>query len=223
MRHSLGIGPSPRDGHQRGYSAGWLLGKVEGHPESVHGGIQRDQRLATTIFRAMVQTGSVLMRYAWLLLLVAGCTPAVADVDRPGIIAELATHTACILFDLPDAPTPDVPSEGCVDGCTCNGTGREKTGDGLSTVDCRCPDGCDCKAGNLPEIPDSSASKQETPAPVAKTVADPPLVPVGPKQSVVRMSGSRWTFEGYGKQRRANLRYLMEKHPPLVDEGWHEW
>lgn len=110
------------------------------------------------------------MRYT-LLLLFAGCTPAVADVDRPGIIAELATHTACILFDLPDAPTPDVPIEGCVDGCTCNGTGRERTGDWLSTVDCRCPDGCDCKA----------ASKQETPTPIAETVNDPPLVEVAPK------------------------------------------
>lgn len=143
------------------------------------------------------------MRYAWLLLLV-GCTPAVADVDRPGIIAELATHTACILFDLPDAPTPDVPIEGCVDGCTCNGTGREKTGDGLSTVDCRCPDGCDCKA----------ASKQETPTPVAETVADPPLVPVAPKRSVVRMSGSRWTFEGYGTDPppAVKAQHLAEDH-----------
>jgi hypothetical protein len=135
------------------------------------------------------------MRYAWLLLLV-GCTPAVADVDRPGIIAELATHTACILFDLSDAPSPDVPIEGCVDGCTCNGTGREKTGDGLSTVDCRCPDGCDCKSS---EIPNSSASKQETPTPVAETVDEPPLVPVAPKQSSGRIecrNGTCYWIEG---------------------------
>jgi hypothetical protein len=139
------------------------------------------------------------MRYT-LLMLFAGCTPAVADVDRPGIIAELATHTACILFDLPDAPTPDVPIEGCVDGCTCNGTGREKTGDGLSTVDCRCPDGCDCKAGNYSEIPDSSpASKQEAPTPVAETVDEPPLVPVAPKQSSGRVecrNGTCYWVEG---------------------------
>ena len=137
------------------------------------------------------------MRYS-VLLLFAGCTPAIADVDRPGIIAELATHTACVLFDQPDAP--DVPSEGCVDGCACNGTGREKTGDGLSTVDCRCPDGCDCKPSNSPEIPDSSpASKQETPAPVAETVDDPPLVPVAPKQSSGRVecrNGTCYWVEG---------------------------
>lgn len=133
------------------------------------------------------------MRYAILLLFV-GCTPAIADVDRPGIIADLATHTACILFDLPDAPTPDLPSEGCVDGCTCNGTGREKTGDGLSTVDCRCPDGCDCKA----------ASKQETPAPVAEKVNEPPLVPVAPKQTSGRIecrNGTCYWVEGNRRYR----------------------
>lgn len=147
------------------------------------------------------------MRYT-LLLLFAGCTPAVADVDRPGIIAELATHTACILFDLPDAPTPDVPIEGCVDGCTCDGTGREKTGDGLSTVDCRCPDGCDCKPGNSPEMPDSSpASKQEPPAPVAETAADPPLVPVEPKQSSGRIECRNGTC--YWVERSTGKRYRV--------------
>lgn len=144
------------------------------------------------------------MRYA-ILLLFAGCTPAIADVDRPGIIADLATHTACILFDLPDAPTPDVPSEECVNDCTCNGTGREKTGDGLSTVDCRCPDGCKCKASNSPEIPNSSpAPKQETPTPVAEKAADPPLVPVAPKQTSGRIecrNGTCYWVEGNRRYR----------------------
>ena len=112
------------------------------------------------------------MRYAILLVLLAGCE-TVAEIDRANIVAELATRTATVWHNLPKAPTPDVPSEGCVDGCTCNGTGREKTGDGLSTVDCRCPDGCKCKA----------ATKQEMPTPAVKTVDEPPLVPVAPKQA----------------------------------------
>lgn len=123
------------------------------------------------------------MRYAIFLVLLAGCE-TVAEINRANIVAELATRTATVWHNLPKAPTPDVPSEGCVDDCTCNGTGREKTGDGLSTVDCRCQDGCECKASNSPEIPDSSpATKQETPTPAAKTVDEPPLVPVAPKQA----------------------------------------
>lgn len=42
-------------------------------------------------------------------------------------------------------PAPPSQTDGCAEGCKCNGTGREKTGDGLSDAECRCPDGCDCK------------------------------------------------------------------------------
>lgn len=149
------------------------------------------------------------MRYAILLVLLSGCTPsAAAQIDRPKIISEIAVRTACVLFNQPGAPTPLGPVEGCVDGCTCNGTGREKTGDGLSTVDCRCPDGCDCKPGNSPEIPDSSpASKQEPPAPVAETAADPPLVPVAPKQSSGRIECRNGTC--YWVERSTGKRYRV--------------
>jgi hypothetical protein len=41
---------------------------------------------------------------------------------------------------------PPQPKTGCVEGCKCNGTGKEKSGDGISVVNCRCPDTCACKA-----------------------------------------------------------------------------
>lgn len=139
------------------------------------------------------------MRYAMLLLLCSGCN-APAVVDRADIIAALAVRYAAVVCQPKAAPTPAPPIEGCVEGCTCNGTGREKTGDGLSTVDCRCPDGCECKAGNSQEMLDSSsASKQETTAPVAKAVDEPPLVPVAPKQSSGRIecrNGTCYWIEG---------------------------
>jgi len=86
------------------------------------------------------------MRFACLLLvLLSGCETAAA-IDRADIIAALAVrYGALSVRKTAPQPTPDVPSEGCVDGCRCNGTGREKTGDGLSEVDCRCPPSCDCK------------------------------------------------------------------------------
>lgn len=86
------------------------------------------------------------MRFACLLLvLLSGCETAAA-IDRADIIAALAVrYGALSVRKTAPQPIPDVPSGGCVDGCLCNGTGREKTGDGLSEVDCRCPPTCDCK------------------------------------------------------------------------------
>lgn len=53
-----------------------------------------------------------------------------------------------VMLDEP-APTP-VPTVGCDEGCKCNGTGKEKSGDGLAIVGCRCPDSCSCKAKKAP-------------------------------------------------------------------------
>lgn len=98
------------------------------------------------------------MRYA-LLLLFAGCQAAI-DIDRADIIAELATQYAAIVVNKPEAPTPDKPREGCVEGCRCNGTGKERTGDGLAVVNCRCPDDCSCKA-----TPQNARSEPLVPVP----------------------------------------------------------
>ena len=40
---------------------------------------------------------------------------------------------------------PPVVTDGCETGCKCNGTGTERSGDGLSEVNCRCPETCRCK------------------------------------------------------------------------------
>jgi hypothetical protein len=98
------------------------------------------------------------MRYALLLIFAAGCN-APEMVNKADIIAALAVRYAAIAVNPPSAPSPDQPTGECVEGCRCNGTGKEKTGDGLATVDCRCPDSCKCK-------------QQSDPA------ADPPLVTV---------------------------------------------
>jgi hypothetical protein len=99
------------------------------------------------------------MRYALLLLLCTGCN-ATAAVDHASIIADIAVRYAAIVCRPQPTPTPDTPAEGCVEGCRCNGTGREKTGDGLSEVDCRCAADCECKPKNEP------------------TPAEPPVVPI---------------------------------------------
>lgn len=121
------------------------------------------------------------MRYAILFVLLSGCTPsAIAQIDRPGIIAEIAVRTACILFDQPDAPP--APQDGCETGCQCAGTGKEKTGDGLSVVSCRCDDDCDCKANGDPMPQESSAIEQPQ-----QQYEDPPLVPIESNTSSGKM------------------------------------
>ena len=109
------------------------------------------------------------MRYACLLLLLlSGCETAAA-IDRADIIAALAVrYGALSVRDSAPQPTPDVPSEGCVDGCRCNGTGREKTGDGLSEVDCRCPPNCDCKPSQDETVIEEAATVQPDPPPLVK-------------------------------------------------------
>ena len=42
-------------------------------------------------------------------------------------------------------PSPKPKTDGCVDGCPCNGSGEERSGDGIITFPCRCPSDCECK------------------------------------------------------------------------------
>lgn len=151
------------------------------------------------------------MRYfAFLLIIANGCV-ATSQQSLSGtfvadMIGEIAVRYAIKRTgdDTPVVPQP--PREGCVDGCTCNGTGKEKTGDGLDTVECRCPDGCKCK----PATKQAEPEKPQEPAkePVATKQDDPPMVPV--PRSVPR-SGGRiecrggtcyWVEEGTGKRYR---------------------
>lgn len=47
---------------------------------------------------------------------------------------------------------PVSPQAGCEAGCGCNGTGEEKSGDGLAVVSCRCPESCECKQAEEPPL-----------------------------------------------------------------------
>ncbi len=74
-----------------------------------------------------------------LLAMTSGCERAPSsDMDAYAYVglALAAIQTS------PDV-APDEPRKCCGE---CNGTGRVKTGDGLSTVPCECPDSCPCKA-----------------------------------------------------------------------------
>lgn len=57
-------------------------------------------------------------------------------------------------------PAPVQP-DGCAAGCKCGGTGKEKSGDGLALVGCRCPDTCKCK-GAVQHPPATISSKPST-------------------------------------------------------------
>lgn len=95
------------------------------------------------------------MRYMILLpLLFAGCNVPAA-VNRADIVAALAVRYAAIIYNqgTEPAPTPNGPPNGCESGCRCNGTGEEKSGDGLAIVPCRCEDDCECKAARAEPEP----------------------------------------------------------------------
>lgn len=77
------------------------------------------------------------------LLVIAGCAPAVGPGQN---LQPLVAATGYYgLLSAAVGPTP-APSAGCEKGCRCNGTGQEKSGDGISIVSCRCPETCSCKA-----------------------------------------------------------------------------
>ena len=101
-----------------------------------------------------------------ILLFAPGCN-APAAVDHASIIADIAVRYAAIVCRQKDVP--DEPKEGCVAGCGCHGTGKEKSGDGLEVVNCRCDDDCECKQKNEP------------------TPAEPPVVPIKSKTSTGRI------------------------------------
>jgi hypothetical protein len=71
------------------------------------------------------------------------CVPT-ASATRENLQPLVAATGAYSVMESPE-PAP-VPTVGCEQGCKCNGTGREKSGDGLADVDCRCPITCACKS-----------------------------------------------------------------------------
>ena len=121
------------------------------------------------------------------------------------------------LLSAPDTPgTPPAPAGGCVDGCTCGGTGKERSGDGILVFDCRCPDDCKCKQSKeepaKEEPPKEEPAKEEPPKeePAKKTVT----------RKLYRMPGSRWNWEGLNSPSESFMRsHLLSDHG-VNASGW---
>lgn len=76
-----------------------------------------------------------------IILVLAGCGRSDSKPELRPFVAVTGNYALLCCQAQPDDPTPT----GCVQGCGCNGTGKEKSGDGLALVNCRCPDNCPCK------------------------------------------------------------------------------
>lgn len=142
------------------------------------------------------------MRYlAFLMIVAVGCAstaPTLSDIAIAGMAGEMAVRYA--IYRRKASPVTPTPVTNC-GKCT---NGKVRTGDGLDWTQCECGDACECEANNAPD--GSPAPKQESPTPVAGKVADPPLVPVAPKQSGGRIECRNgtcyWVEEGTGKRYR---------------------
>lgn len=89
-------------------------------------------------------------------------------------------------------PTPE-PAGGCVDGCPCGGTGKERSGDGIIEFDCRCPEGCECKGAK------------------AKPVK---------MRKLYRMPGPRWNWEGISDPSESFMRQHLLLDHGIDATGW---
>ena len=130
-----------------------------------------------------------MIRYAILLVLLAGCAeaqnPALREVPIAELAAEIAVRFAAARANTP-TPAPEPPPTTRCNKCT---DGKVKTGDGLDWTQCECGDNCECES---------------------KAPADPPLVPV-PKVS--RSSGRIECRNGtcYWIDNETGMRYRVVK------------
>jgi len=74
------------------------------------------------------------------------CTPRLPVAPRLNLQPLVATAGAYGIAEAAESTPAPVSPDGCEAGCRCNGTGVEKSGDGLADVSCRCPETCKCKA-----------------------------------------------------------------------------
>jgi len=106
-------------------------------------------------------------RWHFLICLLAlpGCQ-TIAEIDRADIIAELAVRYGAMSVRKP-APLPD-DKTGCDEGCQCNGTGEERSGDGLAVVNCRCDDDCECKQAKEQPVAEEPVAVEPDPLPLVE-------------------------------------------------------
>lgn len=83
------------------------------------------------------------------------CVPAVPAAAARNLqpLVAVAGAYGAMEANVSPAPAPPPPTTSCDPACRCNGTGKEKTGDGLSVVACRCPDSCRCKQPQKAVVP----------------------------------------------------------------------
>ena len=95
-------------------------------------------------------TGVILL--ATVAALPMSCVPSLPAAQRVNLQPLVATAGAySVMEGERSSPTPaPVPTVGCDEGCECNGSGKEPSGDGLAIVNCRCPETCACKANKAP-------------------------------------------------------------------------
>lgn len=107
-----------------------------------------------------------------LAALPISCVPSHPAAPRINLQPLVATAGAySVIAGEKNSPEPaPVPTVGCEEGCQCNGTGREPSGDGLAIVGCRCPETCSCKQ---PKQPDPPADEPQPPV-VDHTAAGAP-------------------------------------------------
>lgn len=139
------------------------------------------------------------MKAQALLPLFAAVAVAAAGVENPLRPTASVGGAYGIIGGVEPAPAPPT-TDGCVDGCPCNGTGKERSGDGIISFPCRCPDSCKCKGGSG-DAGDSCCGGDEVVKPV-------------------RMPGPRWNWEGLNSPSDNFMRsHLLQDHG--VDAtGW---
>lgn len=100
-----------------------------------------------------------------IALLATGCTQTSSTEDSRPFVSVTFAYGARSLG------RPVSPQDGCDEGCQCNGTGEERSGDGLAIVACRCPDTCDCKQRSelIPEEAEACEDGSCTPVSPAPT------------------------------------------------------
>jgi len=80
-----------------------------------------------------------------LLVSLVGCSHPARNT------AASLVPVAFAYFSMAETSPEPVSPTGCVEDCTCKGTGEERSGDGLAIVACRCPEACACKARPEPQ------------------------------------------------------------------------
>jgi len=91
-----------------------------------------------------------------VLVILTGCSQPV------NLQPNVAAYGSYAVLEGKRLPPPAPATDGCTEGCKCNGTGRERTGDGLSDSECRCPAGCKCKAKKAAAVTTGTICKTGT-------------------------------------------------------------